>query len=98
MMIRFATLPTLEALRDHVLQTLCAHDQLDPEQTPLRQALVVRSRKPCGIFFQIHGPRLMRSHAVWVGDENRVLFYDSAGVRFAETRLSEGPDPLSLAA
>jgi hypothetical protein len=36
--------------------------------------------------------------AVWAADEDRVLFYDSAGQRFAETRLSEGPDVRELAA
>jgi hypothetical protein len=35
---------------------------------------------------------------VWAGEENRVLFYDSSGLRFAETRLSEAPDPVKLAA
>jgi hypothetical protein len=81
-----------------VLQTLCAHDQLDPRQTPLHQARIVRSGKPCGLFFQVQGPRLLRTYAVWAGTEDRILFYDSTGVRFAETRLSEGPDPLQAAA
>jgi hypothetical protein len=40
----------------------------------------------------------VRTYAVWAGDEDRVLFYDSAGQRFAETRLSEGPDARELAA
>ena len=98
MNVRFAALPTLEALRRHVLQMLCTHDHLDPEQTPLRQALITRAGKPCGLFFQAQGPRLVKTYAVWAGEEDRVLFYDSSGVRFAETRLSEGPDPLELAA
>jgi hypothetical protein len=50
------------------------------------------------LFFQVQGPRLLRTHAIWAGDENRILFYDSTGLRFAETRLSEAPDPLKLAA
>ena len=98
MITRFAALPTLEALRGHVHQALCAHDHLDPQQTPLRQALITRAGKPCGLFFQVQGPRLLKTYAVWAGEENRVLFYDSGGVRFAETRLSEGPDPLQMAA
>jgi len=32
------------------------------------------------------------------GDEDRILFYDSTGSRFAQARLSDGPDPLKLAA
>jgi hypothetical protein len=91
-------LPTLDALRRHVLQIMCAHDHLDPAQTPLRQSLISRRGKPCGLFFQVQGPRMLKTYAVWAGEENRILFYDSTGLRFAETRLSEGPDPIKLAA
>ena len=93
-----ASLPTLEELCRHVLSTLCAHDQLDPAQTPLSQAVLTRSGRPCGLLFQAQGPRLLRTYAVWAGEEGRILFYDSTGQRFGETRLSEGPDPLKLAA
>jgi hypothetical protein len=97
-MANFAALPSLDDIRRHVLHTLCSHDQLDPEQTPLKEALVMRSGRPCGLFFQAHGPRLLKTYAVWAGEENRILFYDCNGVRFAETRLSDAPDPLKLAA
>jgi hypothetical protein len=90
------SLPTLEELRHHVLVRLCAHDHLDPQQTPLFQALVTRRGKPCGLFFQVQGPRMLKTYAIWTGDENRILFYDLTGVRFAESRLSEGPDPLQV--
>jgi hypothetical protein len=89
-------LPTLDGLRRHVLDTLCGHDQLDPEQTPLREELVVRSGRPCGLFFHVQGPRLVKAYALWAGEENRILFYDAAGQRFAQTRLSEGPDPWQI--
>jgi hypothetical protein len=98
MSVRFVSLPTLEKLRLHVHQTLCAHDQLDPKQTPLHQARIVRCGKPCGLFFQVQGPRLLKTYAVWAGEENRILFYDSTGLRFAEVKLCDGPDPLELAA
>lgn len=91
-------LPTLEELRRYVLNTLCSHDHLDPNQMPMHTSIVTRRGKPCGLFFQLQGPRLLRTYAVWVGEENRILFYDSTGQRFAETRLSDGPDPLKLAA
>lgn len=90
-------LPTLEELRTHVLQVLCGHDRLDAGQTPLGQAVIRRRGRPCGLFFQVQGPRQVRAYAVWAGEEDRILFYDSNGTRFAETRLSEGPDPLKLA-
>jgi hypothetical protein len=93
-----ACLPTVEDLRHHVLLTLCRHDKLDPRQTPIYQALIVRRDKPCGLFFQIQGPRLLTTYAVWAGEENRILFYDCTGVRFAEIRLSDAPDPRKLAA
>jgi hypothetical protein len=98
MEVFYMSLATLDELRKHVLQVLCTHDQLDPRQTPLHQALVVRSGKPCGLFFQAQGPRMLKTYAVWAGEEDRILFYDSTGARFAETRLTEGPDPLKLAA
>jgi hypothetical protein len=97
-MLTVACLPTLDALRRHVLETLCAHDHLDPAQTPLFQAVLRRRNKACGLFFHIQGPRMLRTYAVWAGDENRILFYDSTGERFAESRLSDAPDPLKLAA
>src|ERR1700750_2263553 len=92
-----ACLPTLEELRQHVRGVLCGHDQLAPEQTPLLQSLITRSGRPCGLFFQVQGPRMVKTYAVWAGEEGRILFYDSQGGRFAETRLSEAPDPLKLA-
>jgi hypothetical protein len=98
MQLRYAALPTLEDVRDHVLEMLCTHDHLDPKQTPLHEALVVRAGKPCGLFFRVEGPRLLKTYAIWAGKEDRILFYDSTGIRFAETRLSEGPDPRQLAA
>ena len=92
-----ACLPTFDELRRHVRTVLCAHDKLDPTQTPLHQATITRSGRPCGLFFQVQGPRLVKTYAVWAGEEDRILFYDSTGQRFAQTHLSEGPDPLKLA-
>ncbi len=97
LMTTVASLPTLDDLRRHVLAVLCAHDQLDPAQTPLQQQTLLRTGRVCGLFFQAQGPRQVRSYAVWAGEEGRILFYDSTGRRFAETRLSEAPDPQRLA-
>ncbi len=85
-------LTTLDSLRHHVHQALCRPDHLDPEQTPLHQALITRRGRACGLFFQVKGPRLLKNYAVWTGEENRILYYNSSGERIAETRLSEGPD------
>jgi hypothetical protein len=54
--------------------------------------------QPFGLFFQAQGPRLLKSYAVWAGDEDRILFYNSSGERFAETRLSEAPKTRCIAA
>jgi hypothetical protein len=91
-------LPTLDQLRQHVLARLCARDQLDPKQTQLHQAVITRAGRACGLFFQVQGPRMVRTYAVWAGEEDRLLFYDSTGARFAEARLSEAPDPRQLRA
>jgi len=89
-------LPTLALLQDHVRSLLCSHDNLDPQSTPVHQAVITRAGRPCGLFFQVQGPRMVRTYAVWAGDEDRILFYDSTGQRFAETRLIDAPDPLEL--
>jgi hypothetical protein len=91
------SLPTLDELKAHVHDLLCQRNALDPKQTPLRHFVMKRAGRPCGLFFEIAGPRLMRNYAVWAGEENRVLFYENSGERFAEVRLSEAPDPLLLA-
>jgi hypothetical protein len=91
-----AALPTLPELCQHVLLILCRHDNLDPTQTPLAQALITKRGKPCGLFFQAIGPRLLKNYAIWAGDENRILYYNSNGERVAETKLSEAPDPRAL--
>jgi hypothetical protein len=92
------SLPTLHDLRRHVHEQLCRPDQLDPEQAPLQQAIITRRGRVCGLFFQVEGPRLLRNYAVWAGEENRILFYNSSGERIAEVRLTEAPDPRGLAA
>lgn len=91
-------LSSFTALREHVLKMLCQKDHLDESQTPLTEQILFRKGKPCGIFYQAQGPRLVRTYAIWAGEENRILFYDAAGERFFETKLSESPDPEKLAA
>jgi hypothetical protein len=97
-MITFASLTSLDAIRKHVHAKLCARDNLDPGQTPLFHSVITRKNKPCGLFFQVQGRRQLRNYAVWAGDEDRILFYDSKGERFAEIRVCDAPDPMLLAA
>ena len=93
-----ASLPTLDELRNHVHLALCAHDHLDPTQTPLYEGLVLRRGRPCGLFFHVQGPRMLKTYAIWAGEEDRILFYNCSGERVGETKLSEAPDPRRLAA
>jgi hypothetical protein len=97
-MLAVASLPTLAALRGHILETLCSHDRLDPQQAVVHESVIHRCGRPCGLFLQVTGPRMVKSYAVWAGDESRVLYYDSSGLRFAETHLSDSPDAAALAA
>jgi hypothetical protein len=91
-------LPNLDELRRFVRETLCTRDRLDPSQSQLRQGVIRRAGRPCGLFFRVDGPRLLRAYAVWAGDDHRILFYDSTGARFADVRLSDEPDPRMLEA
>src|SRR5262245_59364003 len=92
------SLPTLTSLREHVRQTLCLRDHLDLSQAELREARVVRGGETCGAFFQVRGPRLLRSYAVWTSEEKRILYYECKGGRFAETKLLAEPSPRELEA
>jgi hypothetical protein len=91
-------LPSLHAIHKRVHEVLCSHDNLDPAHTPLFHCVITRQGKPCGSFFHIQGPRLLKTYAVWAGDENRILFYDSKGERFSEITLSGSRKPIKLAA
>lgn len=96
MEMQVVPLPTLAQLRSFVRQVLCERDRLDVEQALLRQAMIARRGQPCGLFFQLEGPRLCRTYAIWSADECRILFYDSTGARFDEVRLCESPDAAQL--
>ncbi len=79
-------------------QTLCSHERLDMEQAQIRRTFMRQGTQIVGLSIRVEGPRLMRSHAIWAERENRILFYDSAGHRFAIVKLSESPELSQLAA
>lgn len=95
-MDRVVALRDRDELRQFVKEILCNYDQLDIDQTPFFEATLTQRGRPCGLFFELQGPRLVRTHAIWAGDEHRLLFYNSMGDRFAEVLLSEAPDPARL--
>jgi hypothetical protein len=89
-------LPTVGELAKYVHGLLCQLDALEPELAPLTWTLLTRLGRPCGLVFQVEGPRLLRTSAVWAADDHRVIFYDSTGARVKAVRLSEEPDVVSL--
>src|SRR4051812_9435492 len=83
--------PAVEELAAFVHQVLCDKDALDPAQTPLFRTPLKKAGRACGLVFHVEGPRLLRTSAVWSADDDRIIFYDSTGVRFREVKLSESP-------
>jgi len=81
----------VEELAALIHSVLCTRDALDPAQTPLYRTPLQKGERQCGIIFHVEGPRLLRTSAVWSADDDRVIFYDSTGLRFHEVRLSEAP-------
>jgi hypothetical protein len=81
----------VEELAAFIHQILCTRDDLDPTQTPLFRTPLQKGERVCGLIFHVQGPRLLRTSAVWSADDDRVIFYDSTGLRFHEVRLSESP-------
>jgi hypothetical protein len=74
-----------------VHQVLCEKDSLEPDQTPLFRTPLKKAGRACGIVFHVEGPRLLRTSAVWSADDDRIIFYDSCGLRFHEVKFSEAP-------
>lgn len=84
-------LQTLDELRQYVNQILCDQHQLQIGAFQLTERVLLRGRKPCGIFFCLHGPRAVKFTAIWETDRNRILFYGSGGERFRGIQLTAGP-------
>jgi hypothetical protein len=81
----------LKQLRTYVHQTICEQNELEPGAFRVTERMLVRGRKPCGIFFCLHGPRNVTLTAIWETDRNTVLFYSSSGERVRKTQLVSTP-------
>src|SRR5262245_58062873 len=79
---------SVEELAAFVHAALCEKDTLDPRQTPLFRTPLRKAGRNCGLVFHVEGPRLLRTSAVWSTDDDRVIFYDSTGVRFRDVALA----------
>ena len=92
------SIANLDDLRNHVYQTLCDHDQLEPGIFQMTERILTRAGRPCGIYFCLNGPRSVRITAIWETDQNTVFFYSSTGERFHKARLLTAPALVPAAA
>ena len=74
-------------LRNYVHETLCSHNLLKRGVFPLTERRLQRSGKPCGIFYCLHGPRMVKFTAIWEMDKNQILFYGPSGQKVQQTTL-----------
>jgi hypothetical protein len=87
----------IEELRSYVAGALGKLEMLRAEQFELTQQLLCRGGKPCGIYFQLQGPRALVLSAIWETERNTILFYGSCGTRVHRTKLSASPSLLATA-
>ena len=84
-------LDNLNELRTYVHQTICYQNELQVGAFDITERILVRGRRPCGIFFCLHGPRSVKLTAIWETDRNTILFYSSSGERVGKTQLVQAP-------
>ena len=84
---RLERMQNLNDLRQYVKQTLCEHNQLEIAAFPLTERILTRGGRPCGIFFCLHGPRLVKFSAIWETEQNTILFYGPTGERTQRVQL-----------
>jgi hypothetical protein len=78
----------LADLRQYVYSTLCNHHDLVVGAFSMSERILVRSGKPCGIYFCLHGPRSVRLTAIWEIERNTILFYGATGEKLSKTQLA----------
>lgn len=76
------------AVREYISETLCSRDNLEVGCFAISETPLKRGAKVCGIYFCLHGPRLLRLTAIWETETNTILFYGSQGERFLKTQLT----------
>lgn len=88
----------LSTLREFVSNTLCQQNDFEVGVFKVTERLLVRRKRPCGIFFCLHGPRSVKLTAVWEMENNSILFYGSTGERVQKTTLSAalGLQPMAV--
>jgi len=81
----------LHELRTYVQNTICQQNELQVGAFDITERILVRGRRPCGMFFCLHGPRSVKLTAIWETDRNTILFYSSSGERVWKTQLVQAP-------
>ncbi len=84
-------------LCDYVNETICLQNHLKKDAFQMTKRLLRRSGRPCGIFYCIHGPRMVKLTAIWEAEKNQVLFYGPTGEKVQQTKILDSiHDDLSL--
>lgn len=78
-------------LREYINQTICYHEELEINAFHMTERILLRRGQPCGIFFCVHGPRLVKFSAIWETETNTILFYSSTGERYLRIKLRHRP-------
>jgi hypothetical protein len=78
----------VEKLRKQVRHRLAQLGHLEEDAFPMTERVVVRSGKPCGIYFCLHGPRSVKLTAVADIQQKTILFYGSDGQRADKSALA----------
>jgi hypothetical protein len=86
----FSTHSLLE-LEQFISRALCEQERLDQQQMVVKRSLIRRQQQLVGVVFRVDSWHRRHGHALWIEAENRVLFYNSAGARFAEVSLLDAP-------
>lgn len=71
----------LTALHGEIENRLCELGHLEPRQFPMTRRELYRGKRPCGLYFCLHGPRSVKLTAILDFDSRTVIFYGSDGTR-----------------
>lgn len=88
---RLERMQNLNDLRQYVKDTLCFQNELEVTAFSMTERILIRAGRPCGIFFCLHGPRLVKFTAIWETQQNSILFYGPTGERIERVQLVEAP-------
>lgn len=86
------------AVRNYVNQILCLRDNLEVGSFELTELPLRRGSTVCGLYFCLHGPRLLRLTAIWEMESGTILFYGSQGEKFMKTQIAPLSTDLAQAA